>query len=110
LDILFACEDLQRLCHDDAIALRAFKPAVVRRLRARLDDLTAAASLSYAAQLPGRFHPLLPDRPGHFGILLGEGFRLVITSAGKSTVRRTESLNLNKVIAITVVAIEEIHA
>lgn len=107
LDILFATGALQRLCHDNAIALRTLDIAVVRKLRARLDDLTAAASLSYAAKLPGRFHFLTEAK---FALHLCTGYRLVITSAEKPIPRNADgTVNLDKISSIIVILIGKVH-
>lgn len=111
MDILFASEALRRLCHDDAIALRTLDSAVVRRLRARLDDLSAAASLAYVARLPGRFHPLAEgNRNAQFGIHLCSGVRLVIAPAEKpGPLRADGSMDLDGVTTITVISIGKVH-
>jgi proteic killer suppression protein len=108
LDILFASGALRRLCHDEAIALRTLDAAVVRHLRARLDDLSAAACLGYAAMLPGRFHALATD--GQFAFNLAEGFKLILVPADEPLPRNADgSVNLDKVSAVTVISIGRPH-
>jgi toxin HigB-1 len=108
LDILFASSALKRLCHDDTIALRTLDRAVVHRLRARLDDLNAAASLGYAARLPGRFRALAVQ--GHFAFQLCGGFHLVIAPADKPLPRGADgAVNLDKISSITVISIGKVH-
>ena len=111
LDILFSSEALRRLCHDDEIALRTLDPAVMRRLRARLDDLSAAASLAYAAKLPGRFHRLTGRNPhSRFAIHLSSGFRLVIVpSVTPLPLCSDGSPDLDKITTITVISIGKVH-
>ena len=58
MDILFASQKLERLCHDETLATRTLGQACARKLRARLDDLAAAAHLGHAPRLPGRFHQI----------------------------------------------------
>jgi hypothetical protein len=96
------------MCHHHEIALRTLQPAVVHRLRARLDDLSAAASLGYAAKLPGRFRALAVD--GQFALQLHAGFQLVITPAEKPAPRNADgSLNLDEISTIVVVSIGKAH-
>jgi proteic killer suppression protein len=110
LDILFASDALQRLCHDDEIALRTLDPAVVRRLRARLDDLNAAAFLGYARKLPGHFHPLAGNRDGQYAFSLCAGFELVIAPADRPLPRCADgTITLDKVSIITVISIGKVH-
>lgn len=110
MDILFASKDLERLCHDDKIATRALGAVSARKLRARLDDLNAAASLSYGPKLPGRFHALTGDRKGQFAFHLNGGCRLVVEPVGNPLPRRTEgSLDLAKITAVRVVFVGDYH-
>ena len=80
MDILFGSRSLEQLCHDDKLATRRLGAPSARKLRARLDDLLAAASLDYASKLPGRFHALTADRKGQFAFHLHGGWRLGISS------------------------------
>jgi hypothetical protein len=111
LDILFSSEALRRLCHEDELALRTLGPAVVRRLHTRLDDLSAAASLAYAAKLPGRFHRLTGRNPhSRFAINLYSGFRLVIVpSVTPLPLHSDGSPDLDKITTITVISIGKLH-
>ena len=96
------------MCHDEAIALRTLDAAVVRRLRARLDDLSAAACLGYAAKLPGRFRALAAD--GQYAFNLAEGFQLVLAPADEPLPRYEDgSVNLDKVSIVTVISIGRMH-
>jgi len=99
------------LCHDDEIALRTLDPAVVRRLRARLDDLSAAASLAYAPKLPGRFHCVANRSPhSRFAIHLCSGFQLVVVpSVTPLPLHSDGSPDLDKITTITVISIGKAH-
>jgi len=108
LDIIFASSAIRRLCHDEAVALRTLDVAVVRRLRTRLDDLSAAACLGYAAKLPGRFRALAAD--GQFAFNLIEGFHLVIAPADDPLPRSEDgTVNLDKVCIVRVISIGRTH-
>lgn len=78
MDILFASENLERLCLDDALARRALWNMCAQKLRARLDDLRAAVNLGYVPRLPGRFHPLPVESPQYFALHLDTGRLLVL--------------------------------
>ena len=108
MDILFASGAIRRLCHDEASALRTWDPAVVRRLRTRLDDLSAAACLGYAAKLPGRFRVLAAD--GQFAFNLTEGFQLVLAPADEPLpLHEDGTVNLDKVSTVRVISIGRTH-
>lgn len=110
MDILFASKDLERLCHDGKAAVRALGADSVRKLRARLDDLSAVASLSYAPMLPGRFHALAGDRKGQFAFHLQGGCRLVIEPVGNPLPSRADgALDLEKVTVVRVVFVGDYH-
>jgi proteic killer suppression protein len=110
VDILFASEKLEQLCQDETLATRALGGPCARRLRARLDDLAAAAHLGYAPNLPGRFHPLLGNFEGCFALHLHAGRRLVIRPACKPLPKRNDgSLQMSQVTAIVVEYIGDYH-
>ena len=98
------------MCHDDKLATRTLGAASARKLRARLDDLIAAANLDYARKLPGRFHPLSGDRAGQFALDLQGGCRLVVSPANVPLPSRPDgSLDLSKVTTINVVYVGDYH-
>lgn len=110
MDILFASKDLERLCHEDKVATRTIGADSARKLRSRLDDLNAAATLSYASKLPGRFHALTGDRKGQFAFHLQGGCRLVIEPVGDPMPRRVDdSPDLERVTIVRVVFVGDYH-
>ena len=111
MDIIFASKKLeQQLCHDDKLATRTLGAPCARKLRARLDDLIAAANLSYAPKLSGRFHGLSEDRAGQFALDLHGGCRLVIEPGNEPLPSRPDgALDLSKVTTIKVVYVGDYH-
>jgi proteic killer suppression protein len=110
LDILFASKNLELLCHDEKLATRTLGAPSAKKLRARLDDLIAAANLGYAPKLPGRFHGLTGDRDGQYSLDLHRGGRLVLKPANEPLTTRPDStLDLSKVTIIRVVFIGDYH-
>lgn len=110
MDILFRSKDLESLCHDDKVAVRSLGAESARKLRTRLDDLSAAASLSYAPSLPGRFHALTGDRKGQYAFHLQGACRLVIEPIGNPLPCRADgSLDLEKVAVVRVVFVGDYH-
>jgi proteic killer suppression protein len=110
LDILFASKKLEQLCHDEKLATRTLGAPSARKLRARLDDLIAAANLDYMRKLPGRFHGLSKNRTGQFALDLQGGCRLVLEPANGPLPKRPDgTLDLTKVTTIKVVEIGDYH-
>jgi len=89
---------------------RALGVPSARKLRARLDDLIAAANLGYALRLPGHFHHLSKERTGQFALELHGGCRLVVAPVKKPLPSRTGgALDLSKVTIIRVVYVGDYH-
>jgi proteic killer suppression protein len=110
VDILFATKDLQSLCNDGRKSTRQLGSAAGARLRNRLDDLAAAADLSYCQNLPGHFHQLHGDRNGLFAIRLAGGLRLVLQPVAKPLpILKDGALDKSKITTIRVVSIEDYH-
>ena len=110
MDILFASKKLEQLCHDDELATRTYGAPSARKLRARLDDLIAAANLDYARKLPGHFHGLSGDRAGQFALKLHGGCRLVLQPANEPLPQRPDgTIDLSKVTTIKVVYVGDYH-
>lgn len=110
MDILFGSKKLEQLCHDDKLATRTYGAPSARKLRARLDDLIAAANLSYAPKLPGRFHGLTGDRAGQYSLDLHGGWRVVFEPANEPLPLRADgTLDISKVTTIKVVYVGDYH-
>jgi proteic killer suppression protein len=110
LDILFGSKKLERLCHDDKLATRTYGASSARKLRARLDDLIAAANLAYGPKLPGRFHGLAGDRAGQYSLDLHGGYRVVFEPANRPLPLTADgTLDLSKVTTIKVVYVGDYH-
>jgi toxin HigB-1 len=81
-----------------------------RKLRARLDDLIAAANLGYVQKLPGRFHGLSGRRTGQFALDLHGGCRLVIEPANAPLPSRPDgTLDFSRETTIEVVYVGDYH-
>ena len=75
MEIAFRDSALKRLCEDEKTARRQLGPESARKLRARLSDVRAAATVTEL--VAGRPHPLKGDRAGEFAVDLHGGNRLV---------------------------------
>jgi toxin HigB-1 len=110
VDILFASKQWERLCHDQAVAVRALGAQGARKLQSRLDDLYAAADLSYAAFLPGRFRALDGNHAGCYSIQLIDGYQLVISPVvDRARKLSGGKLDLSSVMSIRIVFVGKSH-
>jgi proteic killer suppression protein len=82
MDIEFSSPDLQALCEQQRIMTKQLGDICSRKLRTRLSDLRAVASVAELSA--GRPHPLKGDRTGQFALDLHGGKRLVFEPANYS--------------------------
>lgn len=109
MELLFATPALKALCLDELVASRSLDATAARRLRARLDDLDAAASFAVTAKLPGRLHRRAVD--GHFALNLTDNVELVIAPADEPLpYGENGEVSLDKVTRVKVISIGRHHA
>jgi len=108
MDIEFSSPDLQALCEQQRLMARQLGNNCSRKLRARLADLMAAASV--AELTAGRPHPLKGDRAGQFALDLYGGKRLVFEPAHNPVPAREDgSLAWESVTKVRIVFIGDYH-
>lgn len=109
IEILFLTPDLQRLCEQQKLAVRKLGADSARKLRARLADLSAAATVS--GLVPGHPHPLKGDRAGQFAVSLAGGARLVFEPANEAVplVARGGSVDWTRVTRVRIVFVGDYH-
>ncbi len=81
MDILFEHQDLEALCKDERRAKRELGAKGFKKLRARLEDLAAAARVTDL--VAGRPHPMRGDLSGQFAVDLDGGCRLVFRPSAR---------------------------
>lgn len=108
MDILFADENLKKLCNEQRVATRKLGPVCAKKLRTRLADLDAATVVTDLAA--GRPHPLKADRNGQFAVDLGGGVRLVFEPANEPVPKKEDdSIDWSRVTAVRIVYIGDYH-
>lgn len=81
MDIEFSNAKLRKLCNSDKEMRKSFGSQIVDVLKARLDDLRAAATLEDMRHSPGRCHELSGDRRGQLALdLRGQNRLLFVPS------------------------------
>lgn len=108
--ILFKTRKLEKLCNQDREAVRKLGKASAEKLRLRLDDLEAAASLATMASLGGRCHELKGDLRGCLAVELAGGERLVFEPAHDPIPTKDDGgLDWSKVTCIRIVSVGNYH-
>ena len=110
MDILFCNSKLEKECCDSKARQKRHGTERANRLRRRLDDLAAAATLSVMRTLPGRCHELTGDLKGELAIDLDGPYRLIFEPAEEPPpVDDNGSLDWNRVTSIRILRIGDYH-
>lgn len=108
MDIEFSSADLQTLCEQQRRMQKELGDQCSRKLRTRLGDLRAAASV--ADLNAGRPHPLKGDRAGQFALDLQGAKRLVFESTNcPIPIRGDGSIAWEQVTKVRIVFIGDYH-
>lgn len=84
--------------------------ACARKIRARLDDLHAAAILEVIRLLPGRCHELKGNRQGQLSLDLEHPLRLIFVPTGDGIQYKEDGgLDWSSVRAIEITDVEDTH-
>ena len=104
----YADTKIEKLCTDQKKAVRELGPQSAGKLRARLDDLAAAACVGEL--VAGRPHPLKGDRAGQFAVDLASGKRLTFEAADPDPPKTPDNaLDWPKVKAVRIKFIGDYH-
>lgn len=108
--IFFATDELKRLCDDDRTAKKKLGADGAKKLRKRLDDMKAAATLGVMRTLPGRCHELRHDLNGRLAVDLDGGRRVVFRPEHTPIPELAAGgLDWTKVTAITIESVGDYH-
>ena len=108
MELAFATTSLKELCEQEKLARRELGADSAKKLRARLADLRAAASVTDV--VAGRPHPLSGDRAGEFAVSLAGGHRLVFKPNHDPTPMLDDGgIDWANVTRVTVVFIGDYH-
>jgi proteic killer suppression protein len=77
VEITFRHNKLKKLVNDDRKLEREFGRIQAKKIKQRLDDMRAAASLEDMRHMPGRYHELSGDRKGEWACDLEHPNRLI---------------------------------
>ena len=108
MEIHFKDIKLRELCEKHAVAEKKLGAASARKLRVRLDDLEAAATVTDL--VAGSPHPLKNDRHGQFAVNLAGGWRLVFSPRHVPVPTKEDfSIDWSQVTIITIEYIGDYH-
>ena len=90
--------------------IREFGKICARKIKARLDDLQAAAALEDMRNLAGRCHELKGDRKGQLSLDLQHPRRLIFVPGGdKVATKEDGGLDWGSVSAVEIIGVEDTH-
>ena len=108
MEIRFGNRKLRELCERRVRAERRLGTGSARKLRSRLSDLEAAASV--AELHAGRPHTLKGTRKDHLALDLGGGLRMVLSADQEPCPRHADGgIDWSRVTVIRIESIEDYH-
>ena len=111
MEILFRTRKMQRACSSDRQMVRTWGETAARKLKQRLAELQAAATLQDIRHLPAaRCHELTQDRKGQLAVDLMHPFRLILEPADDPVPARADgSLDWARVTRIAILEVTDYH-
>ena len=108
MDIEFKNSGLKKQCEDPRLAIRKFGEACAKKLRTRIADIQAAASVSEL--VAGNPHPLIGNHHMQYSLKLDKGVRLLIEPAENPyPVRDDGGIDWQQVKKVRIVYIGDYH-
>ena len=110
MEIDFISKKLGRIFNSDHLLKKEYGEQT-RKIKLRMAVLKAASCLAMVpASKPDRRHELTADRKGTFAVDLKHPFRLVFKPSENPVPRREDGgIDLEKVMAITILKVEDYH-
>jgi toxin HigB-1 len=109
--VTFTSGRLAKDCSSDSLRQRRFGAERARKIKLRLDQMRAAASVAELMTLPGtRCHQLRADRDEQFSVDLDGPYRLIFQVAMDVVPRRQDGgIDIDAVDAVVVIEIADTH-
>jgi len=111
MEIVFKSRRLAKILNSDRELRREYGTAQAETIKRRMAVLAAAACLEEVPyHPPDRRHELSGDRRGQFAVDLKDPYRLVFEPSHYPLPRKSDGgLDLRRVTAITILAVEDYH-
>lgn len=110
MKIMFKSDRMKRNCTVERWLVRTWGANRAAILRRRLGQLRAAENLEHMSLVHPRIHELKGDRKGLISLDLDGGYRLLIEPAESPPPQKADGgLDLRRIAAVRVVAVEDTH-
>ncbi len=110
MNILFHDNDFRRECNDNKLLKKHQGALRAKKIRHRLDDLSAASNLEDMKSLPGRCHELVGDRRGQLSLDLDHPWRLLFVPCDQPPALKPDGgIDWKNVRSIEIIGIEDTH-
>jgi plasmid maintenance system killer protein len=110
LNITFASKAFEDGCNDSRLLNRKHGKDRAKRIRRRLDDLRAAATLEDMRNLPGRCHELIGTRTGQLSLDLDGPYRLLFEPSGNPIPTKPDGgLHWPSIRNVTIIGVVDTH-
>ena len=107
MDIIFKSQKFQKIVNTQKLLVQEHGDRQAQRIRRRLDELRAAATLEDLRHLPqARCHELTGDRRGQLSLDLVHPYRLIIEPVPR---KADGGLDWSHVTAVLVSGVEDTH-
>ncbi|MCZ7540379.1 MAG: killer suppression protein [Anaerolineae bacterium] len=110
VEITFDTNKLREECSSFRLSVKRYGERQARKIRQRLDDLRAAATLEEMRYIGGRCHELTGDRRGQLSLDLVQPYRLIFEVANEPIPRKPDGgLDWKLVTAVRILGVEDTH-
>ena len=110
LIINFQDQDFCDVCNNDKLLKRKYGDICAKKIRRRLDDLSAADNLEVMKTLPGRCHELKGNRHGQLSLDLEHPLRLIfVPDDFPPSLKVDGGIDWENVTVIKILGIEDTH-
>ena len=102
MEVSFRTTKLAKQVTSDKELCRKFGTDNAYKIRQRLNELEAAASLEDIKKLPQtRLHPLTGNREGQFSVDVKQPYRLIFTPQGEFDLKRYETVKKIEIVLLS---------
>lgn len=110
MEITFKNKKFQKICNSEKELIKTYGKSCARKIRSRLDDLQAAATLEEFKTLPGRCHELKGNKKGRLSLDLEHPLRLIFEPSNENVKMKEDGgLDWNSVSEVIIVEVEDTH-
>jgi len=110
MKINFENKKLETICNNERLLVKEYGKKNGKKIKRRLDDLSAANNLEEVRNLPGNCHELIGSRKGQLSVHLEEPLCLIFRpNHPTETITSNGSLNWKTVTNITIIEIINYH-